>query len=482
MRVPSSYHYFCQRVRRHRRSDVLVAVASLNAALHRAQFGEPAPRLPNVVQPFSLAGVARAALVSGNERRDVPVGIGDLVDMCAAYGEVVTAGIESAQTNLPLRSILNPIAYEQFGHQLSLMENVGRTLPLLLDHVDSHPKAAGAEQWQDLLGVPLDAFMRIGFAMHAAALSGRGVVHRDTLLADDYRPVFDPLSPEEGLRVIDRWFSASLDHLRTAGLAAEIPGFEKWSVSPLVAAPVVAFDDGRLVVPWVYLVIERMTPTGLYYIGREAFGSRFSDALGKQFEGYVGTQLGLLEHAEVIPEISYSGNLTCDFFVVTPEVVVLVEVKANRPIWATRLGEPSGDEDTAGKINHAYEQIDTTAALLSEHSSALASIPTDRPVRGLVVTLEPFHMVNTPFFDNVLTRPQTPTIVASAHELEGVVADLRDAPDTGARLLSALSPETWKFNLRSAVDDLPTQRNPILDDAWQRFTLPWKSGVESSQM
>lgn len=397
--------------------------------------------------------------------------------MCAAYGDVETAGIESARPDLPLSSILNPIAYEQFGHQLSLMESVGRTLPLLLDHVGTHPKAASFGQWRDLLGVSLDAFMRIGFAMHAAALRDGGVVRRDTMLTDDYLPVFDPLTPAEGLKVIDRWFSASLDDLRAVGRASETPGFEKWSVSPLVANPVVALDDGRLVVPWVYLVLERVTPTGLYYIGRDAFGPDFSDALGKQFEAYIGSQLDLLEHADVIPEIRYSGNLTCDYFIVTPDVVVLVEVKANRPIWATRLGEKRGDDDIAAKINHAYGQIDTTSKLLTDRSPALASIPKDRPVRGLVVTLEPFHMVNTPVFDKVLTRPRTPTLVASAHELEGVVADLRDAPDTGSRLLSALSPDTQNFNLHSAAEGLPSRRNPILEDAWQRFTMPWKSGV-----
>lgn len=60
---PVRYEEFRQRVRRHRRTDVLEAVASLNALLQQAEFGEVAkPSLPNFVTPFGLAGIARAAL------------------------------------------------------------------------------------------------------------------------------------------------------------------------------------------------------------------------------------------------------------------------------------------------------------------------------------------------------------------------------------------------------------------------------------
>jgi hypothetical protein len=96
-------------------------------------------------------------------------------------------------------------------------------------------------------------------------------------------------------------------------------------------------------------MLDRITPAGLYFIGLEQFGSAFTDSLGVMFQNYVGAQLALLEHATVVPEITYgkSSEKTVDFFVITPDVVVLVEVKAARPIRVTRLGEPDGDEDTA---------------------------------------------------------------------------------------------------------------------------------------
>jgi hypothetical protein len=63
---PVPYNEFRQRVRRFRRSDVLRAVASLAADMQQPAFGEgPAVQVPDYVSEFSLAGVARAALVAG---------------------------------------------------------------------------------------------------------------------------------------------------------------------------------------------------------------------------------------------------------------------------------------------------------------------------------------------------------------------------------------------------------------------------------
>ena len=79
---PVPYEAFRQRVRRHRRTDVILAVAALNSYLERVKFGlAPAVRFPNFVNPFSLGGVARTALISGNEHPGHAVAHKDLVKM-----------------------------------------------------------------------------------------------------------------------------------------------------------------------------------------------------------------------------------------------------------------------------------------------------------------------------------------------------------------------------------------------------------------
>jgi hypothetical protein len=474
---PVSYNSLRRRVMQHRTTDLLVAIATVNADLMAAEFGgSPALPLPNVVTPFGLAGVARTALVGGQDRYGKPVTLSDLVELCSLYGNVHDPAVSEQPGRTRLRSLMNHMAYEQFGHQFSAMENIGRTVVLLNDHAAATPNAPSADDWTDGLGVSLEHFIRIGFGMQVAAASNGGVISRDVLKLDHVAPMFTPATADEALAIVDRWFAATPEELRAAGAAEETRGAEKWALSPLVAKPIVALPDGRYVMPWSRLVIDRVTPTGLYFIGLELFGKGFPDALGVMFETYCGTMLGLLEHAEVRPEIVYGKpeRKTVDHFVISPEAVVLVEEKSARPTRATRLGEPAGDDDTANKLGNAYDQIERTAQMIRDGHPAVASIPSDRPLIGLVVTLEPFHLVNTDlFYGDVLRKPSIPTTIASSHELEGAVASLRGAPDVGRRLLDALGTKgPGGARISDACDGLADAPNPLLDEAWERFSQP----------
>lgn len=475
---PVSYNALRRRVMEHRATDVLVAIARVNAQFHESEFerAEP-PRLPNFVQPFALAGVARTALVGGQDRYGRAVLPSDLIEMCSLYANVYDPILSEAPGTARLRAFMNRTAYEQFGSQFSPMENVGRTVVLFGDHADVHPDAPTPVDWAQGLGVSLEHFIRIGFGVQAAAAVNGGVIDRRVLGLPHFAPMFTPATADDALAIVDRWFAAPPSELKASGIAEEARGSEKWSLNPLVARPIVTLDDGRYVVPWPRLVVDRLTPTALYFIGLELFGARFPGALGNVFEGYIGAHLRLLVHAEIRPEIEFGTPVrkTVDYFVITPEVVVLVEVKAARPVRATRLGDPEGDADTAKKLGYAYRQIDRTAELIRDGHPAVAAIPSDRPLVGLVVTLEPFHLVNTDIcHDEVLTRPSIPTAIAPAHELEATVAVLAEVPETGRRLLEALSSDgPGGARLDDACEGLPRAPNALLDDAWERFTRPW---------
>ena len=69
--------------------------------------------------------------------------------------------------------------------------------------------------------------------------------------------------------------------------------------------------------------------------------------------------------------------------------------------------------------------IDITAQLIADRDPALAAVPADRPVLGLAVTLEPFHMANAQFDPPPTTR--TPVTVADAAEIENLVT-ITDTP------------------------------------------------------
>jgi hypothetical protein len=454
---PVSYSEFRQRVRRYRRSDVLRAVASLAANMQQAALGQGPPvQAPNYVSEFSLAGVARAALITGNEHRDQPLSRNDLALLCGYYLNVADPALKDMAGLDRLRQLMSRIAFEQFGFQYSVMENVGRTLSLLLDQATHCRGAPTPEEWTRALGVPLEAFMRTGFALHVAIVKNNGAISRDLLQADHVAQIFKPLSAADALGVADRLFVGTPEEHAAWGRRWEVAGHEKWSPNPLQNRPLVAIGD-EFVGPSPRYIIDRITPTGMYFIGLDAFGSRFTDALGCMFERYVGTQLRLLRHATVHDEVVYGSpeRRTTDYFIVTDEVVVLVEVKASRPVLATRVGQPEGDEDIGKKLGSARSQILATAKMIEDDNPAVAHIPNDRPLRGLVVTLEPFHLVQTFLYEDVLGDSPVPITITSAQELEGVVAMLADRPDVGERLLRALTPEPGSPpSLRDAVKDL----------------------------
>lgn len=476
IRGPIPFNDFKQRVRRHRTSDVLRTIAAISAEIVNAEFRSRGPaRESTAIQHFSLAAVARAAVLYGNEHRSQLVAREDVRAMCGYYLEVQDPALIQQPGLDRLRGMMTRVIYEQASFQYSEMENVGRSVALLIDQAADCEGALSATEWQELLGVTLQEFMRIGFGMHVAALQNGGQISRDLLKAPHVVPIFTPLPVDRALEVIDAMYAGTVTELRDIGRTAEASGLEKWSLNPLQVKPIVAMGEGYIM-PIPRYVLDRFTPTGLYFIALARHGSRFTDALGCMFERYVGAQLGQLGAWSIYPEIVYGphGEKTVDFFVVTNTCVLLVEVKTARPIEATRFGAPSSDDDIEKKIGRAIEQINNSVGLL-DVDPALAHInPGGLPVRGMVVTLEPFHLIGTPLYADVLTPASVPTVVVSAHELEGFIAAVLPEPDPGVYLHKAFTAaeEEGTNSLSAAVKDLEHPPNPILAEAWDRFMRP----------
>jgi len=479
--TPVTYDYFRQRVRRFHRSDLVVALAREAVALHRHEFGDgPDPRLHEATAHFSLAGVAIAALRYGNDHRKPGATWNDIAELCALYVNVYEPALD--QSPIDLRGLLHRMAYEQFPYQISLMEQLGRTTALFLGQRATCDAAPTHADWARVLGVGLSDFTAIGFALHVAALRGDGILSRRELASPNWAPVWSQLdtvgSFSEVAAVIDRFFCQTVDDIRDQQLGVT-DEYAKWAFNPLVAKPLVELDSDRLVAPEPRLLLHRIAPTGLYFIGLDAFGAAFPDSLGCLFEAYVGAQLRSLGRGSVSPEIVFGKpeQKTVDWFLVLDELVVLVEAKAYRPIEATRLGVGEGDDDLLSKLGKGVDQLQRTYQLLLDGRPELSHIPTDRPIVGLVVTLEPFHLANTLIWDQALPASDIPSAIVPIHEFEGVIGAAKDALDIEQRIQRALTPTPPSPpSLRVAVDDLEPMPNPILDAAWARF--PWMPGDE----
>jgi len=325
--------------------------------------------------------------------------------------------------------------------------------------------------------VSLPDFVAIGFALHVAALRGGGILRRSELASPSWIPVWSQLDTaddfSEAEPVVGRCFSQTVDEMR--GQPTGVPDeYVKWAFNPLVAKPLVQLDNHRLLAPEPRLLLHRISPTGLYFVGLEAFGDSFPDALGCLFEAYVGAQLRSLGQGSVFPDVIFGKpeQKTVDWFLVLDDLVLLVEAKASRPIEATRLGIGDGDDDLLGKLGKGINQLQRTYELLRDGTSELSHIPTDRPIAGIVVTLEPFHLANTLIWDETLPTCDIPSAVVPIQELEGTIGAVQGALDIGQRIHSALTPTSPSPpSLGAAAEGLEPKPNPILDAAWAR--LPW---------
>lgn len=440
IRGPVTYHEYKQRVRRYRRADLLRAVARFNVAVERTQIGELPPLPPNaLVKGFSLAGLARTALASGNEQRSPRQLSWDEVErLCWYY-----VNVENPEDGTPpgtehLRQMMARIGYEQFGSQLSPMEEIGRSL-VLFDDKAAFAGLPSADEWRDAFGAAVGDLVNVGFVAHVAAMKHGGVVPIEHMGDSRFDRAYRDISPTQALAVLKAFYTASVGDAASWAEEQEREGYEKWSPNPLHDSPVIVLADGTHLVPWPRALIARFSPGGLFYPAVRAFGQGFAESLGRAFESYVGDNLRLLRFAEVMPERAWGKpeSRSCDWFVVMPDCVLLVEAKATRPNVEVRLGTPEGHADVLRKVGKAADQLERTAEMVRSGHPAVVDIPSDRPIVGVVATLEPFHFMDSFFYRDVLGDRSIPISVAYSHMIEGTAATLAERPDSGRRILDA---------------------------------------------
>lgn len=464
-----------QRVRSFPRDRLLKAIAHQSAqdvsATRHLALDHPRDRLVQVRQGMLFA-VAGICVTSGNNHRGGQVRLSDVQDLLDGFHNVWEPALDDELSGAVLRTVLSRIAYVQFPFQLSPVESLARSLCLYGADPRFGDAVFGEDEMCDMLGTTLARFLYLGFAMYCLALGRGGRISRSELLDDGCAPIFAPDSAQEGLSVIDRWLAAPADELASVGREMTADPADLWGFNPLFERPIVVIGD-EYVVPCPAALLQRLSPQGLHFIFRDALQAEadpnkafraFTKRLGNRFEEYLGEQLGLLEHATVTPEIPYDGgNLSVDYIVETPEVVVLVEAKAIAPTLDTRAGRYSEDNKDPTKLQTACDQISATAELLEQGHPSFPGLD-GRPIRGLVATRDPYFWAGTPFFDDIVQPSAIPTAFVSCHELETVLGPLMHDTACGARLLDALPDDPRAVSSR--LTELAQGANPLLFEVW----------------
>lgn len=223
---------------------------------------------------------------------------------------------------------------------------------------------------------------------------------------------------------------------------------------------------------------RKLSPIELYYLGIERWGEAFARDMGELLEDYIGRQLSSLPNVDVHQEITYTSHRdtvkSVDWVAVFDDLVLLVEAKATRTPAAARAADVTAEKTYQATLGKAFNQINRTYEALQAKVPEFADVPIDRPILGLVATLDPWYMANSMARD-FLPEADVPTMVASAREIEHLVG-IGQRRSVSEVLQEIMRPDderrTWELGNALSAFDEPADRNPLLDDAWNR--LPFK--------
>ncbi len=471
------YSEFLERVRRHRPSELLPALAAT-----AVQFFEQENWTADRVRlPWAIGAAAKASIVAGNEYRSSGVSDKDVFEICAAYNALNNPLTNKADdVSGTVGAFLVRIGHEQFPYQQSFSEEISR-LGALFDGLDAlGTEILNTALIERLLGCSLADFVGAGFVLAVGARSNAG------FFDPEWAPLWEGPSSINGQfsmdivrQVFQEHFLTTFADVRTTAKKLEQAdlSLRHHEFNPLVSRPFVTLPDGRHIAPQPHFVFQRLSPSALYYAGVDALSkveaNAFTRDMGVVFQEYVGRQLRSMPGAVVLPEIVYDDSQrSVDWFVVFDDVLVLVEAKSTRLSHLARMGGNQLKEDIERCLGKAYAQVARTEELLSQGHSAFTDIPGDRPRIAIVATLEPYWAANTPFVGRFLPAPAIPTTVASMRAIEHLVdvVAVLGGPQPLVDIVTDEERRTW--NLENALPNIEAPRNRILDEAWSRYPFP----------
>ncbi|MCY4516318.1 MAG: hypothetical protein OXB99_03665 [Acidimicrobiaceae bacterium] len=467
-----------QKIRAFPRDQMLQTIARIAAEQSEIAASQDGPTEARISEGMwlQLAGICAT---SNNNHRNKSVESAALWELVNAVYLAWSPVIDDPDNEESWHQYLSYQSYVQMSFQPEPWPPLMRSLCLFGDSERFGAPILDKSTLEAILGTTLDSFLRTGFALYAAARMWRGSVHRSSIVDGSLGLALQPLDAQDILEVVDRWFARPIAKLAQAGRDRTRGPDDLWGFNPFYDFPVALLDDGTYVIPSPRGVLQRLSPQGIYHIignaerhGRLTLGfQEFGGLLGERFQSYIGEQLGLIRHATVIPEIEYdNGRKSVDFFVKTPEVVLLVEAKSISPRHDTRSGLLPSAGGISAELDKASRQITATAELISAGHESFREFQ-GLPLRGLIVTREHYFNLAMPFINERIIPASVPATILSAQELEHALGAIVDEPDCGAQLLNSMNPHLAPVG--RALNPPLAAHNPMLGDMWDKWADGW---------
>lgn len=341
--------------------------------------------------------------------------------------------------------------YGQYARSLVLYEE----LPPKLAGRPGVPRFDPSAAFEELNGVPVMDFLKVGFMTWAAAGSGNQMGFSRSYF--DEARAQGVVLPSDGelLRALDQLattqerFVAEHERLKNADRR-----FAMYDFNPLVSYPIVRpfaseqaprAEEDALVVPLPDLLLSRLS-VGVYYQLFNRHKEEFTRYFGHLFGEYVGIVLrnsvppgALVSEDDIRETYPEEKGKVPDWAVVDGRTAVLVECKSTR---FTRKALASGDE---GAVNEGLKQVLKGLGQLHEFAEACR---TGRPglerfhrcteFKPVLSTPEPLYLVNSHFFrehvDGLLAArgiTGLPWLVLPVDELERLQPHLKAGTGLG---------------------------------------------------
>jgi hypothetical protein len=342
---------------------LLPAIARASAAL-----GEPpySNAVKNQMPPWGLAAAARESLLHGNEHRSKPVDALALQALMRKFQIAMDLDDTDVEDENFLVRLMTRMTYEQFPYQESMFEELARSHAWMVEGLPDVETTVITEGSLAAMldGVPLREAIGATFVLQVGAAQNGGVYKQSWLDQPNFAEVLK-IYPRSNIEKMAARLTTTPEAFRAAFQEHSVgtATAARFDYNPLVATPFVDLGEGEPLAPATRLILRTVTPGGLYYAAWAEHGKAFADDLGGLFEHYIGRQLKLIDGAEVEPEIVFGkggGNKSVDWFVILPNLVILVEVKSRRLGPAARAGDAALFSSLGDTLGGARKQLTRT--------------------------------------------------------------------------------------------------------------------------
>ena len=346
-----------------------------------------------------------------------------------------------------LNRIKIAVSFESFGFQDdSFRESIGRYYVLYCRSVLGR---LSRRDWTEALGVSIEEYFHIWISLSALSRSQNGLIGRKIALGDELvKNNFEKykITPSKIELVINLLASPPENYSNMEMGTREQRELRRFDPNPLLIKPLVEIEQDVLCIP-VPHYLNNAASNGLYFKGIDKW-STFTEDLGKEFEEYMGEHLKLLGTARIFRVARQkTGEERCDWIVLLDSFALLVETKIQRLSAASRAGGSALQDDIEKVISKPSSQINATVTAINRGDDDFKYIPRDFPLRGLVVSLEPFYLANSIGIELALVKASIPTTFASANELEDLV--------------SPKNPKLLDSTLKKLQDDLNLSKQSV---------------------